>query len=40
MIGRDSSEDVNGYGYWPWIAGVVLAAILFALMFGFADPIS
>lgn len=40
MIGRDSDDDINGYGFWPWILGVVLVACIFALMFGLAAPIS
>lgn len=40
MIGRDSREDIDGYGPWPWIMGVVLAATIVGLMFGLASPIS
>ena len=40
MIGRDSREDMDGYGIWPWIGGVVLGAVLVWLMFQFATPIS
>ncbi|MBX2855626.1 MAG: dihydroxy-acid dehydratase [Rhodobacteraceae bacterium] len=40
MIGRDSREDMDGYGVWPWIAGVLLGALLIWLMFQFANPIS
>ena len=40
MIGRDSREDMDGYGVWPWIAGVLLGAALIALLFQFANPIS
>jgi hypothetical protein len=39
MIGRDSDEDLNACGLAPWIAGVVLAAILIGAMFGFAASI-
>jgi len=39
MIGRDSKEDLNAYGLTPWIAGVVLAAVLIGVMFGFAQSI-
>ncbi len=28
MIGRDSKADLNAYGLWPWICGVILAAVL------------
>jgi hypothetical protein len=40
MIGRDSHEDINGYGIWPWILGLVMAAAIIGLMFSFAAPIS
>lgn len=40
MIGRDSHDDINGYGYWPWVLGVALAALIVFLMFTFAQPIS
>lgn len=40
MIGRDSHEDINGYGLWPWLGGLVLAAILIWIMFAFAASIS
>ena len=40
MIGRDSRDDIDGYGPWPWIGGLVLTAILLGLMFGLAAPIS
>ncbi|MBS8227348.1 dihydroxy-acid dehydratase [Vannielia litorea] len=40
MIGRDSDEDINGYGLWPWIGGLVLAGVIITLMFTFATPIS
>jgi hypothetical protein len=33
MIGRDSKEDLEAYGIWPWIAGLVLAGILIFTMF-------
>ncbi|MGF1631066.1 MAG: hypothetical protein ACFCUT_16460 [Kiloniellaceae bacterium] len=36
MIGRDSKADLNAYGLWPWIAGVVLAAVLIGVMFALA----
>jgi hypothetical protein len=40
MIGRDSHEDINGYGIWPWLFGLVMAAVIIGLMFGLAAPIS
>jgi hypothetical protein len=40
MIGRDSDDDINGYGKWPWILGLVLAGALIWVMFTFAHPIS
>lgn len=40
MIGRDSREDMDHYGYWPWIAGAVLAGVVFWILFNFAQPIS
>lgn len=40
MIGRDSREDREAYGPWPWIAGVVLVVVMIWLMFALAAPIS
>ncbi|MCO6384714.1 dihydroxy-acid dehydratase [Oceanicola sp. 502str15] len=40
MIGRDSHDDINGYGIWPWVGGIALAVIIIVLMFTFAQPIS
>ncbi len=40
MIGRDSREDMDSYGIWPWVGGLVLAAVIIGLMFGLAQPIS
>lgn len=40
MIGRDSRDDMDGYGIWPWIAGALLGALLIWVMFQFANPIS
>ncbi len=40
MIGRDSREDMDAYGLWPWVGGLALVAILIGLMFGLAQPIS
>lgn len=36
MIGRDSSKDMNAYGLWPWVCGVLLAAVLISVMFALA----
>jgi hypothetical protein len=33
MIGRDSKADLNVYGLWPWITGLVVAAVLIGMMF-------
>lgn len=40
MIGRDSDDDINGYGLWPWLLGAALAGGLIWIMFTFAAPIS
>ena len=40
MIGRDSQEDRDAYGPWPWIGGLVFAAVLIMVMFKFAASIS
>ena len=40
MIGRDTREDMDGYGIWPWLGGVMLGAFLIWLMFFVANPIS
>jgi len=40
MIGRDSNDDINGYGVWPWLFGIVLAGVIIYLMFAYAQPIS
>lgn len=40
MIGRDSHEDINGYGVWPWVFGILLVCVIIGLMFAFAKPIS
>lgn len=39
MHGRDTREDVDAYGIWPWVAGVLAAALLTYLTFAFAAPI-
>ncbi len=36
MIGRDSKADMNAYGLWPWLCGLLLAAGLIGLMFALA----
>jgi hypothetical protein len=40
MIGRDSRDDLDAYGLWPWIGGLVLAGVIISIMFQFATPIS
>ena len=40
MIGQDSHEDINKYGWLPWFGGLVLAGLIILLMFVFAVPIS
>lgn len=40
MIGRDSDDDINGYGIWPRILGLALAGLIIYLMFAYAQPIS
>lgn len=40
MMGRDSKQDIETYGLWPWVAGVLLSAGLIWFMFLFAVPIS
>jgi len=37
MLGRDSKQELNAYGPWPWLMGYVAAAIIAGLMFGLAD---
>jgi hypothetical protein len=39
MIGRDSNDDMNGYGLWPYVAGVCLAGAVIFIMFYFAKSI-
>ena len=34
MIGRDSKADMDAYGLWPWLCGLLLAA---GLIFGIAS---
>ncbi|GAB4353530.1 MAG: hypothetical protein Kow00114_02720 [Kiloniellaceae bacterium] len=33
MIGRDSKADMDAYGLWPWVIGVLFAAFLIGTMF-------
>lgn len=40
MIGRDSREDLDAYGIWPWVGGIAVAAFLIWLMFALAATIS
>lgn len=40
MIGRDSNDDINGYGIRPWIFGLFLAGLIIFLMFALSQPIS
>ncbi len=40
MIGRDSRDDLDGYGLWPWLAGPLLCAALVFVMVYFANSIS
>ena len=37
MIEDEDRQAAGTYGPWPWIAGLVLAGILMALMFGLAS---
>ncbi|MEM0908745.1 MAG: dihydroxy-acid dehydratase [Pseudomonadota bacterium] len=39
MMGRDTNKDVNRYGPWPWLFGVVIAVFLMWVMFHFAMSI-
>ncbi|MEQ8355925.1 MAG: hypothetical protein RH942_10350 [Kiloniellaceae bacterium] len=36
MIGRDSKADLNAYGIWPWVCGLLISAFLIGLMFALA----
>ncbi|WP_172297704.1 dihydroxy-acid dehydratase [Pseudoruegeria sp. HB172150] len=40
MIGRDSRDDIDGYGPWPWIGGVIFACVLIYTLHHFSTPIS
>ncbi|MEZ5845164.1 MAG: hypothetical protein R3C70_00260 [Geminicoccaceae bacterium] len=40
MVGRDSREDIDAYGLWPWLFGCGLSAVLIWLMFTLAKSIS
>ena len=39
-MGRDSSNDVEAYGIWPWLFGLALAGFFIWLMFELAQSIS
>jgi len=36
MIGRDGEQDVDAYGFAPWIVGILVAAALIGTMFALA----
>lgn len=36
MIGHDNHEEIDRYGFAPWIAGGVIATALIACMFSLA----
>lgn len=36
MVGRDSRNDMNSYGIWPYVAGVLAAGVICLIMFGLA----
>ena len=40
MISRDGDSEIMAYGFRAWIAGLVLAAVILGILFGFAHPIS
>jgi len=40
MIGKDSKEEIELYGPWAWIAGIIIAAVIFGIMFGLAGGFS
>ncbi|MDX1540328.1 MAG: hypothetical protein R3349_02880 [Geminicoccaceae bacterium] len=37
MIDEEDREPASAYGPWPWIAGLILAVVLMALMFSLAS---
>jgi len=39
MIGRDSKDDMNCYGVWPYVMGFVVAGAICFIMFGLAKSI-
>ena len=39
MIGRNSGDDRETYGLWPWVGGVVFGLVLVWIMFHFAHSI-
>lgn len=40
MIGRYSREDIDGYGLWPWLLGLVMVGMMVWIMFAFTQPFS
>jgi hypothetical protein len=36
MFGRNSKQELETYGPWPWLTGYVLVAVIAGLMFGLA----
>jgi len=40
MMGRDGESEIMAYGYKAWLAGLVLAAVILGILFGFAHSIS
>ena len=39
MIGRDTKEDMEHYGPWPYLAGIVLSFFAIGVMFALAISI-
>jgi len=39
MIGRDSKDDMNGYGIWSYVVGFAAAGVICLIMFGLAKSI-
>lgn len=37
MVGREGSEQVDAYGMTPWVVGVLLAVLIFVIMFSLAQ---
>jgi hypothetical protein len=40
MIGRDSKDDRETYGYWPWIVGVLFTVGMIWSLFQLAVPVT